>query len=252
MGESWGPSKLMRQVPKTSGLGRIEIWRNEVASSPIYCMCSALSMELRIPGSRGSWYRAKFAGTFHAGRKEDSSSSALPVSRPTSSKSDCAVCPLCASPVGGIEYKKLSSDGYGFVWAKNSPWSSANGKFVEDKGKRNSLLTRASQAFRRTHRLGSQRNSDPVEFTGGTNVLRALEDRMVRPQKSDSGWGDGTEMYGSLRVEAANNDGEDDGLGAFSDGDGKKLETSINESAARLRRALALLNKGGGPKEHSL
>ncbi|KAI1150602.1 hypothetical protein F4825DRAFT_394115 [Nemania diffusa] len=264
-----------RPKPRNARFDRIEIWRNEVVASRIYCVCSAPTRQENHCGSSsstklsaaGGFYRSvvKLATSVSLEREEWGSRFPSPV---LSEQSDISptyetngYCPVCASPIDGVVYKRLSTDGSGLVQARNnSPRSPYSGTFLDageqvgkDKGKGKLLLKKVSQLLRRTKRLDLPRSIDSVEFIGTSMQQKTYANAPDVPTTTRSTpcieglKRTGTEMYHSLRNTTgpggtANKDAEDETTSAISDDDCKKPKIGIDKSAARLRRAQKMLN----------
>ncbi|GAP86148.2 hypothetical protein SAMD00023353_0302810 [Rosellinia necatrix] len=260
------PSRLTRRDAK---FDRIEIWRNEVAASPICCVCSApSSASARSPTAGLYKSLVKLASSLTTDREEDP---AVPSTTSASDGSNSSHarerrrsrdCTTCASPLDGVAYKRLGADGSGLVRARDvSAPSLASINCLEAGGKakggKKSLLKKVSQVFRRAKWLEWSQSNKSTELadtqqTTQTTHPNTLDDPITTTAGPCSRIAQrpvGTEMYHSLRPgtgsgDVAGDDGEDEIVDAVSDGDDKKPKVGIDESAARLRRAQKLLNMG--------
>ncbi|TGJ79894.1 hypothetical protein E0Z10_g8880 [Xylaria hypoxylon] len=245
--------------PRNNRFNRIEIWRNEVAASPISCVCSAPTMQAKGAGVAGSLYRSMTKFGIYNPLTNEEEDALCPHRKECSGNSHSreriiSNCNVCASPMNGVTYKLLGG-GSGLVRARASSsqsLSSASIRCLEEGGQMKqergrSLLKRVSQAFRRTKGLDPRLRS--IEPTGtrektDANAPGASISSTASPRKEVPRRKNGTEMYYRLRLEGtADDDQEDESIGAVSDDDRKKLVIGIDESAARLRRAQRLFNK---------
>ncbi|KAI1202063.1 hypothetical protein F5X97DRAFT_252169 [Nemania serpens] len=263
--------------PGGSKLDRIDIWRNEVAASRLCCACSAPTVQDKIAGPRrsssptslsttGHLYK-NIAGRLSLDREEGNPFFSFAASgseqggslRPSERTSHN--CSVCASPVDGVAYKWLSSDGSGLVLARsNSPRLlfsrkprettdvSATEGHVQWMGKL--LWERVSHLFRRPN--GAE-PSQSCESSESTRIQRQRADTDAPPAPTTRAGSrngtllrkNGTEMYHNLRdrTGTADNDGAEETISTVSDDEGKRPTLGIDKSAARLRRAQRLLNK---------
>ncbi|TRX93931.1 hypothetical protein FHL15_005313 [Xylaria flabelliformis] len=248
---------------------RVEIWRNEVNTSSIYCVCSAPSRQAENSCSRGSFSNTlgKGAGSLVKGVgklaktlnqllwEDDTFPSPSPEpGRERSSSSSlrrrtvCPVCPACGFPTDGVVYKQISNDGFGLVTTGgDSPESVSKARSLDEgEGKKKSLLKKVSQVFRRTKMLEPSRT--PSELVDLSDLVYGMQGASITPKavphQGDSGKMTGTEMYHDIRAEATEDDGDGGLVTNISDDSRKKPEVGIAESAARLRRAQKLLHKG--------
>ncbi|KAI3329109.1 hypothetical protein HD806DRAFT_272683 [Xylariaceae sp. AK1471] len=261
---------------------RIDIWRNEVASSQIYCVCSALAMQTKTAGVRDSFSSSleipstavsstsmdlhkgavkSAAYPWHGEQNQkrpgflSKASSRLGSPRSPERKNG-GECSMCASPTDGVAYKSLSSDGCGLVWRRSDSRSiSSSIKCLEEggqaKAKRQSLLKAVSQVFRRTKKLdlpqSSSESSQPQQekIDAATSTPNTSKPTTAAgPSHEVPGRSTGTEMYHLLRREETldGTGNNDEEVDVFSDDDRKKPKIGIDESAARLYRARKLLN----------
>ncbi|KAI1828630.1 hypothetical protein F4861DRAFT_11624 [Xylaria intraflava] len=247
----------------------IDIWRNEVNASRMYCVCSAPTVGTKKAGRRdsagtvktplplalsmasGSYKRLVKRATFPSDRGDDRTAlgSVAPGSNVAGRRNGTTGgCPVCALPTDGVVYMSLGRDGSGLVRAQR-PLSAI--KVLEEvwrakERKGRELLFKVSSVFLRPKRHRLSQHSDSTEPTG-TSLDGNLPRRL-----------DATEMYQSLRRKARMDDEDDDEdedadeyedddlLRAFSNSDGKKPQISIQEAGSRLYRAKKLLNKPTG------
>ncbi|KAI1159112.1 hypothetical protein F5B18DRAFT_41735 [Nemania serpens] len=265
--------------PGDSKLDRIEIWRNEVAASRLCCTCSAPTVQAgprrssspsRLPTTSNLYKNiAKLAGPLSLDRDEGNPFFSFTASgseqggslRPSERTSHN--CSVCASPIDGVAYKWLSSDGSGLVLARNSPprlLSSLKSRETGEPATEGQaqwmgklLWERVSQLFRHTNGEEPPQSCEPSE---STSIQRQRADTgalntpitMIRSRNEALLRRNGTEMYHNLRDRTglggtADNDGEDEMISTVSDDEGKRPTLGIDKSAARLRRAQRLLNK---------
>lgn len=242
---------------------RIEIWRNEVAISPICCVCSAPSYSSTRSATAGLYKSLiKLASSLSLDREDvrrvpsinsGSERSSTDTRERTRERRTSKDCTMCASPLDGVVYKWLSTDGSGLVRAKSDSFAEAKcheaGWSIDGKGKK-SLLKKVSQVLRHTKVLDlsrSNRSLDPFSTRRKTTTT-TMEPPAIKTTRRHSGIPykqAGTEMYQSLRpdirLETSADDDEEE-IGGTSD-NGKKPKVGIDDSAARLRRAHKLLNK---------
>ncbi|KAI1188237.1 hypothetical protein F5B17DRAFT_282046 [Nemania serpens] len=212
---------------------------------------------------------ARLASPLSLGREEGSPFFSFAASGSEQSERTSPNCSVCASPVGGVAYKWLSGDGSGLVLARNDSlrllssfksWetseSAAEGQ-VQWMGKL--LVEKVSQLFRRGKGVEPPQSCELSEYTS------IQQQQQEQQQRADTGALDapvttpaqsrdepplrsnGTGMYHDLcdGTGAADYDDEDDEMSStVSDDEGKRPTLGIDKSAARLRRAQRLLNKG--------
>ncbi|KAI0548317.1 hypothetical protein F4679DRAFT_326582 [Xylaria curta] len=244
---------------------RVEIWRNEVNTSSIYCVCSAPSRQAESLCSRGSFSTTlgKGAGSLVKGVgklakalnqllwEDDTFPSPSPEpgqARSSSSSLRRPMCPVCGFPTDGIVYKQIGNDDFGLLRTRaESPELVSKARSLDEgEGKRKSLLRKVSQAFRRTKMFEPSRA--PSELVDLSDLVYGMQGASITPKavphQRDSGKITGTEMYRDMRAGATEDDGEGGPVTNISDDSGKKPQVGIEESAARLRRAQKLLHKG--------
>ncbi|KAI0189422.1 hypothetical protein EV127DRAFT_408953 [Xylaria flabelliformis] len=241
---------------------RVEIWRNEVNTSSIYCVCSAPSRRAESSCSRGSFSTTlgkgvgKLAKTLNQLLWEDDrfpSPSPEPGRERRSSSSlrrrtVCPVCPACGFPTDGVVYKQISNDEFGLVRTRgDSPESVSKARSLDEgEGKKKSLLKKVSQVFRRTKML--EPSQTPSELVDLSDLVYGMQGASIAPNtvphQRDPGKMTGTEMYHDIRAGATEDDGDGGLVTNISDDSRKKPKVGIAESAARLRRAQKLLHKG--------
>ncbi|KAI8632321.1 hypothetical protein F5Y19DRAFT_359561 [Xylariaceae sp. FL1651] len=280
------PLRPPKPKAKNAKFDRIDIWRTEVASSQIYCACSALALQVMqadpcessrssmgmasisdLGSSTGAGYSRDSVTTASYPLKEQKRPKFLPsalkpnLSSIAPGEREGSDCPLCASPTDGVAYKWLSNDGSGLVQGWNSPRSISSVKRLEEGGKakpKKSLLKVVSQVFRRSKRFDLPRGSEVSQPS--TTTKNASYSNVQNASKNTTTGTNaiprmaGTEMYHRLRREAGvdgtgdhDADGSDDTVEGFSDDDRKKPRIGIDASSARLRRAQKLLNKDKHP-----
>ncbi|KAI1176922.1 hypothetical protein F4777DRAFT_577430 [Nemania sp. FL0916] len=179
--------------------GRIEIWRHEVATSRICCVCSAPTLPDKGASLRRNAWSTKLSLTTRSlnkgmarlfGRDE---TGAPPLARAATSGSEreggdahkpaSSKCLGCGKRVCGVAYKRLSLDEFGLVWTRSSPpaTTSSTTESTEvceqqqqkrgraDKNKAVSLLKKVSQRFSHDARLDlpSPRSNKSGELIAG-------------------------------------------------------------------------------------
>ncbi|KAI0459452.1 hypothetical protein F5B21DRAFT_302858 [Xylaria acuta] len=250
------------------GFKSIGIWRNEVNTSSIYCACSARCRRPKSsdPRENFSTTLGKGAGSLLRGVdklaktlnqllwEDDTFPPPSPEPRPVrigsiNRRIVYPVCPACGFPTDGVVYRQITGDEFGLVRAwGDSPGPVPSAKPLnEGEGKRKALLKKVSQVFRRTKPLDIRRT--PSELMDLSDTANATRDALITPKagphQRDSGKKMGTEMYsGVVRTGTTDDDGEDGPVTAITDDSRKKPRVGIAESAARLRRARKLLDRG--------
>ncbi|KAI0100040.1 hypothetical protein GGR51DRAFT_564451 [Nemania sp. FL0031] len=193
-------------VPKSGKrmLERIEIWRNEVAASRIYCVCSAPTTSQ----SKKERKRSNSKGRASTVAVTD----ALPSDEKANEKTDektYSDCPMCALPTDGVEYKSLSRDGKGLVRISTTSSRSFICKFKnrvlgdesegngneKGKGKGNLLLKKLSQLFQRAKKLNLPHTNESLQVKS----MDLSTATTLRPSNEYFKNRVGTEMYYSLR-----------------------------------------------------
>ncbi|KAI0389037.1 hypothetical protein F5Y17DRAFT_157491 [Xylariaceae sp. FL0594] len=259
-------------VAKSAKLDRIDIWRNEVASSQLCCVCSAPALRAKVFGAHGrsSPRVGVFTRTTSAAptrsKHTNIECTIMPVNEPKKRprpkffslgsgsdtiehllQSESSVCSICALPIDGVEYKILSSDGSGLV--NDASRSRANSLKHLDAGgtaatakHRPLLLKRISQVFRTTKKSGESLAIGSVPDTSKVTMT----DRSHKTPGSCAS----TEMYHLLRREkrleaTVSKEAEEKTVGYLSEDSDKKPRIGIEQSAARLERAQRMLVRGG-------
>ncbi|KAI0164885.1 hypothetical protein GGR57DRAFT_215745 [Xylariaceae sp. FL1272] len=236
---------------KVARLDRIDIWRNEVANSQVFCVCSAPAMSEReyqspvtvstVPTNQ----RSRFLQRDLRPRPRD-----VQASDGTGQKT--LHCPICDLPNDSVVYESLNGDGKGLVRRSVSPRSASSVQPIESESKigsrKQSLIRAITYVFRPHRGLGLPRHSDSQRGTG-TPLLKldseSAERGSVSPTTDKLNLASSTNMYHLLRRDVQN-----DGIPPASEGtllsedlERKKPRLAIEESAARLERANLLLNK---------
>ncbi|KAI0505538.1 hypothetical protein F5B22DRAFT_518282 [Xylaria bambusicola] len=207
---------------------RIEIWQREVVTSSKACACSAPTTQARNSGL-GTLYRrsmSRFDISHLHHDPDDYPSNPWTLKSPRSSlQGDCTGphCPVCALPLGGVKYKLLSRDDSGLVRQRSPspPRISRDDELSQGRGQK----TKSKSVLRRIVRV--------IKPSKGLTSNEIAE--MSR-----------TDMYRDLRPETTSppKDVHDDTSSGLSDEDCKKPKVGITASAARLRRAQVLLQRG--------
>ncbi|KAI0020155.1 hypothetical protein F4780DRAFT_743050 [Xylariomycetidae sp. FL0641] len=244
---------------------RIDIWRNEVSSSRIYCVCSAPAILAEDAASLSGSSTALSSSSgnpveptvrpidrIHALPRflARQSRSRLVLEEKKSSEGE-ADCPVCASPTDGVSYVSFSKDGSGLVrLAAASRSEDALRKFEEDGP------AKSKQAKRRLLKTMSMIFKGPRPFDLSTSIRKsplsgkgAIIDKKTGPTSQGENIRMATEMYQALRPRdraneiGASDQGSVETLGVMSDDERKKPQLTVDASAARLRRAQKLLDK---------
>ncbi|KAK5628056.1 hypothetical protein RRF57_003771 [Xylaria bambusicola] len=214
---------------------RIEIWQREIVTSPKACACSAPTTQARNSGL-GTLYRRSMS-RFDTNRlrhdPEDYPSNPWTLNSPRNSLQEEYTgphCPVCTLPLGGVKYKLLSKDGSGLVRRRSPspPRISRDDDLNQGRGQK----TRSKYVLRKIMRV--------IKPSKGLTSTKIAE--MSR-----------TDMYRDLRPEATSppEDVRDDTSSGLSGEECKKPKVGITASAARLRRAQMLLQRGKGAKERT-
>ncbi|KAJ3567850.1 hypothetical protein NPX13_g6627 [Xylaria arbuscula] len=229
--EKSGP--LSKAEPTKDRSHRIEIWQREVITSPNACACSSPTTQAPNTGL-GTLYRrsmSRFDTNLPHYDLEDYPTNPWTIKNARDSfhgQRPSPHCPVCALPLCGVKYKLLSKDGFGLVRPRSpSPkrWSRDEGQSQDRqrKEKSKSVLSKIVRVIQRP------KARKPAE----------LGETAKRTQ---------TDMYHDLRPEAVPTRGgvhEEETSSALSDDECKKPKVGISASAARLRRAQMLLQRGG-------
>ncbi|KAI1082756.1 hypothetical protein F5B20DRAFT_483109 [Whalleya microplaca] len=264
MSESPGPQPSGQYSDTHRGANfndRIDIWRTEVLSSPTFCVCSA-------PPTRAGSERTSGQGGSSPSPLSPASSSnnaaggpdppAAPVKQPAtlfrpwalfktkSAPNTHRICPMCSRPIeDDVSFVTFKGDGAGKVRMSEVVQAEASSKKAKGgtaaaKGKeptRKRLIKAVSGYFKspNTPAKGSGKENGKVGETS-----QAGQTGEQHPE--------GTAMYGQLLYHRGGEGGDDDSmsvdtLGGLSDDARGKPQLTIDDTAARLRRAQRLLNK---------
>ncbi|KAI0401222.1 hypothetical protein F4802DRAFT_601213 [Xylaria palmicola] len=250
---------------------RVEIWRTEVAASPVSCACSRPCM--RPAGFRESLHEsiAKFkigSSSLATGEQGPSrpplssvASGSGQIRRPPQQETASDNCAICGLPVDGAVYRWVGFDGFGLVRPrrKSSKRAHPPGADEEEKeGKGNLLMKKVSRVFQRSQSLGGNEPIEPTDMHERTAAKPPKTPKTPKKPKASMAtsvkpanpvpWRrtNSTNMYHPLREDTVMVDGGgEESIGVISDGDedGKKPKIGIEKSASRLRRAQQLLEK---------
>ncbi|KAI0432920.1 hypothetical protein F5Y09DRAFT_112993 [Xylaria sp. FL1042] len=216
--------------PLSKHSNRIEIWRNEVATAPQHCECSAPTLD--ATGLRAI-YRKSMAkiGKYDpdAGQVGYLANADIADNSPHLRENLTQYCPACALPKAGVKYKRQGKHDFGLVRPRTPSPKRTLVHGLTQEGRGISVLTKAAQVFSRNKRRDQQ---------------LPLIELIDRPKRRAA-----TEMYCHLRLgrigpgSVVYGDDHDETSSAISDDSRKKPKTGIAASAERLNRARKLLDR---------
>ncbi|KAL7629438.1 hypothetical protein AAE478_000958 [Parahypoxylon ruwenzoriense] len=282
--------RQQRQRPPVSNpkFERIDIWRSEVNSTRIYCVCSAPATPgldshgaskdaLPISTSStavGSDSRAESTHQFPVSpipttsnvssdyHWETSQISHQPPAQPEARRSKLAIskkglpddrqiCAVCSSRVDtDVSYMSFKEDGTsGFIRTNRSPRSVASIKKLKEVVSSKNYKTPRSMRVERAIKAPFKRLKNAALPVDDTSRRRRIVTRLFGDPKQPKPSTDdeqkthprATEMYYLLRPDV--DPGSVETLAGLSDDERRKPGLTIDQAAARLRRASKLLGK---------